>query len=280
VVSVPGIAVNDRIAMGDGAPDLEFGRMIAARMPHWRASLAELNRQFGVSAISNPFELLHAYGDLNLIYTSRAFQPLAGAFEEDRFQFVGPSIPDRTPASRFPFEKIDGRPLLFISLGSVYTDRGPFFQCCAEAFAGGPWQVVMAVGQNMSPHEIGRLPENFLAEPWVPQIEILRRARLFITHGGMNSVNEALWHGVPLVVVPQGADQFWIARRVAEIGAGVSLAWTGRTPEALREAVATVAEQSSYARAAGEIGRSLREAGGAHRAADEIEAFLLQSAAR
>lgn len=150
IVSLPSIAVNQQIAMGAGAPDLEFGRVIADRMPHWRTSLAQLNRQFGVSAFSNPFELMHAYGDLNLVYTSRAFQPMAAAFDEDRFKFVGPSISDRAGVSRFPFQKLDGRPLLFVSLDSVYSDRGPFFECCAQAFAANPWQVVMAVGQNMS----------------------------------------------------------------------------------------------------------------------------------
>ena len=77
-----------------------------------------------------------------------------------------------------------------------------------------------------------------------------------------------------MVVVPQSGDQFWIARRVAELGAGLSLAGSEVTGEALREAVARVAEQPSYAHAAGVIGESLRLAGGARRAVDEIEAFL------
>jgi MGT family glycosyltransferase len=279
VVSVSSIAVNERIAMSGGQKKAAAatGQLIAERMPQWKSDLAALSERFGLPLLHNPFGLMHAYGNLNLVYTSRAFQPDAGAFEEERFKFVGPSVFPRLDAPVFPFEALDGRPLLYIALGTVYRDRGPFFRTCIEAFANTRWQVVMAVGHNFDTEELTSLPENFLVRKSVPQLEILPRAALFVTHGGMNSVSEALFYDVPLLVIPQGADQFWIAQRVAELGAGRSLADGEITAATLRLHVEQIATEPSFAQAAAEIGQSLRSAGGAQRAVHEMEAFLVRT---
>ena len=283
VVSVPSIAVNEQIAMGDGAAGSGMeatGRAIGESMRRWMSALAGLRERFGVPGLHNPFELMHAYGDLNLIYTSRAFQPHAQAFDDKRFQFVGPSLSPRPDTPRFPFEALDGRPLLYISLGTVYRDRGPFFHACIEAFANAPWQVVMAVGQNIGPRDLESIAENFVVLETVPQIEVLKRAALFITHGGMNSVTEGLFHNVPLLVVPQGGDQYWIAKRVAELGAGLSISGIEPNAAILRQSVEHIASHSSFVHAASEIGESLRSAGGSQRAVDEIEALLTRGDGR
>jgi len=88
----------------------------------------------------------------------------------------------------------------------------------------------------------------------------------------MNSVSEALYFNVPLILTPQGADQFWIAGRVAELGAGIVLKGDA-VPLALRETVESVLGDPKYSRAAGRIGESLRGAGGYVKAADEIISF-------
>jgi MGT family glycosyltransferase len=76
---------------------------------------------------------------------------------------------------------------------------------------------------------LGDIPANCLVQQFVPQLEILQRASLFITHGGMNSVNEAHSYNVPLVIVPQTADQHLIAKRVEKLGAGKQLFTQGLT---------------------------------------------------
>jgi MGT family glycosyltransferase len=107
----------------------------------------------------------------------------------------------------------------------------------------------------------------------VPQIEILRRAAAFLTHAGMNGVQEALCFGVPLVMAPQAADQFWISARVAELGAGCLL-HPLMPAGAIRGGVAKVLSGARYTAAASRIGASLRTAGGHMRAAAEIQSFI------
>jgi MGT family glycosyltransferase len=122
-------------------------------------------------------------------------------------------------------------------------------------------------GESSLPRPV---PSNFIVRSSVPQVEILRRASAFITHGGMNSVQEALYYGVPMVLAPQGADQFWIATRAAELGAGVILDAARLQPARIRSAVASVLSGATYATAAARIAQSLHAAGGHTGAADVI----------
>ncbi|MDQ2887665.1 MAG: hypothetical protein M3Y39_16455 [Chloroflexota bacterium] len=274
-VSVPSIAVNQQIAEGQVAAQPTGGAQAASQQTWWEHTqqrLADLAGQFGLPRLYNPYELMHAYSDLNLVYTSRLFQPLADSFDAQRFQFVGPCL--RTPSEQtaFPLEALDGRPVLYISLGTVYTDRLAFFQACLQAFARSRWQVVMAIG-NVPRPALGPIPDNFLVQAFVPQLDLLPRTTLFITHGGMNSVNEALFYDIPLLVVPQWADQFWIARRAAELGAAEVLLDTQVTSEQLCQNVEHIAAHREYAEAARKIGASLRTAGGVQKAVGVLEAF-------
>jgi MGT family glycosyltransferase len=140
-----------------------------------------------------------------------------------------------------------------------------------EELADGPWQVVIAAGGDSLP---GPVPANFIARPAVPQVEILRRASAFVTHGGMNSVQEALYFGVPLVLAPQAADQFWISARTAELGAGPVLDASRFVAGAIRANVAAVLTGAGYAQAAARLAQSLHNAGGSAKAADEIQSWM------
>jgi len=223
----------------------------------------------------SPLQLLQTYGDLNLVYTSRLFQPSPEAFDDRRVQFVGLCAESRPEAQAFPFDRLDDRPLILVSLGTVYGNHPQFFRSCLEELADTPWQVVLSTGGNSLDGHLGPVPENFIVRSFVPQIEILRRCAAFITHAGMNSVQESLYYGVPLIMAPQAADQFWISARVTELGAGLVIE-SPMQARALRCAVAKVLSDVRYKAAATRIGASLLEAGGYLRAADEIESFIDQ----
>ncbi|GHO97062.1 putative UDP-glucosyltransferase YjiC [Reticulibacter mediterranei] len=216
-------------------------------------------------------ELLSRIEQLNIVFLPRAFQPAGETFDE-KFVFVGPALPaQRYYGGDFPLERLDQRPLLYISLGTAYNNRLDFYQTCFEAFAGTEWQVVLAYGKRVNSADLGETPDNFLIAPHVPQLEILSRADLFISHGGMNSTMESLSFGVPLVVVPQMWEQEMNGRRVQELGLGLSLDRDTITGESLRAAVEQIAHDSGVHTRLQSMQSEIHQAGGYQRAADAIK---------
>jgi len=208
---------------------------------------------------------------LNIIYTSRHFQPSSETFD-DRFQFIGPSLGDRgeTPNFRWTHDK----DVLYISLGTLFNADASFYKNCLEAFREAQIEVILSVGSQVSIESLGPAPANFTVRTHVPQLEVLRRATVFVTHGGMNSVCEGLGLGVPLVVVPQMSEQAIIGRRVEELGAGVYLGKEGVTAKTLRDAVQTVLGDARFRQRAGVIRESFESAGGVGRGAEAILSFI------
>ena len=115
------------------------------------------------------------------------------------------------------------------------------------------------------------LPEHVLAVPFAPQLEILQRASLMITHAGMNSALECLSAGVPMVALPLGHDQPGVARRIEMTGTGLSLAPDPLGREQLRSALRTVLCDHSYRLAAQRMRQRIAEADGLSRAAEIVE---------
>lgn len=221
----------------------------------------------------NLVEFLGNPQPLNIIFTSRHFQ-LAGEHFDERYQFVGPSIGARTEPTDFDIAQLGTAPLVYISMGTVFNELPDFYRACFAALAELPCQVVMPIGRNLDRQALGEVPANFVVCTYAPQLQLLERTALFITHGGMNSANEGLLYGVPLLVVPQRGDQYMVAGRVAELGAGLPLFPHEVTPERLRGMVAHMLAEPSFRQQAQQVGQSLHDAGGYRRAADEILAFV------
>ena len=104
---------------------------------------------------------------------------------------------------------------------------------------------------------------------YVPQLEVLQHADVFVTHGGMNSSSEALYYGVPLVVIPVTGDQPFVAKRLTEVRAGIRLNRNELTSELLCETV-KVMDDVTFKENSRKVGESLRNAGGYQRAVEEI----------
>ncbi|MET9312500.1 macrolide family glycosyltransferase [Kribbella sp. NPDC003505] len=208
---------------------------------------------------------------LNLVYTSTTFQPGADEFD-DSFCFVGPSIGARPPDPSFPVDQLGSR-VAYLSLGTVFTADPQLLRTIATALAPLADTVVVATGQT-DPSALGPLPTHVIVRRSVPQPEILARASLFVTHGGMNGVNEAMYAGVPMLLVPQGADQPLVAGRVVELGAGLTIRNEDITEDAVRTLAGRLLDGPGFREAALVLQAAERDAGGFRRAADELERYL------
>jgi MGT family glycosyltransferase len=236
---------------------------------------AHMEAQGGEMAkrMASIFRAFSRVEQLNIVFIPREFQPAADTFD-DRYLFVGPSILLRHEALDFPFDRLNSeQPLLYISLGSIFTNQLEFYKQCFAAFADQDWQVVLSIGKRTDLAALGPVPENFLLSPYVPQLEILPRTQLFVTHAGANSVMESLYFGVPMVLIPQQPEQQMNAQRVVDMSLGVMLERETVNATTLREAVERVAHDPIYRQRMQPIQQSVRAAGGYQRAADAIMEF-------
>ena len=269
----------------EGVPGIlhwrDYPHLIRQALPHLPA-LQRLRKQLVKAYGARIFPrqaIFPCTGDTNLVYTSREFQP-ATPFIDDTFHFVGPSILEASRAeTEFPWEALTpGRKKIYISLGTVYTGNTRFYRSVIDGLAGHPAQVILSIGHQTALQDLGNVPDNFIVRPHVPQLKLLQHVDVFVTHGGMNSVNEGLNYGVPLIVVPQQLEQALNGRQVARQGAGIVLADTPPYGQidagALRRTVDRVLADSGYRIHAERLSRSFRDAGGYQRAADVITSRL------
>ena len=129
-----------------------------------------------------------------------------------------------------------------------------------------------AVGDGAG--QLGELPGDPIVVGFAPQLALLKRASLLITHAGLNTVLEALIHGVPMVSLPRFADHPGMAARIVHAGAGLRASYAHFTAEQLRPMVQRLLDDNSFRQRAGTLGRTLLAAGGVDRAADIVEQVL------
>jgi MGT family glycosyltransferase len=230
----------------------------------------ELQRRFDTRGLPL-LDLGNIRQPLNLVYTSPAFQPGVEDFDAS-YRFVGPSIGSRPVDPSFPASRLRD-PVLYASLGTVFPADPRLLRSFAIALAPLGGTVVVSTGQT-DPAALDPLPANVLVRRYVPQPEVLARAALLVTHGGMNSVNEAMYAGVPMLVVPQGADQPMVARRVVELGAGLSIRTQNVTERAVHALARRLLDDPRFRAATSTLRDAQRQAGGYRRAADELERYL------
>jgi zeaxanthin glucosyltransferase len=194
------------------------------------------------------------------------------------FHYTGPWLePEVKDDPEFPWEKLNGRPLIYASMGTLQNGLEHVFHTIAEACIDLEAQLVIGLGRKTA-SLAKALPGNPMVVDYAPQRALLRRASLVITHGGLNTTLEALSVGVPLVALPITNDQPGVAARIQHLGLGETLPIGQLTPAQLRQLIGKVLTNPEYCTRARECAQKISRQNGAAEAARLIEAAFSQRA--
>lgn len=210
---------------------------------------------FRVSDCLSPF--------LNVAFTTSA---LIGR-EAPGVLLAGASLPLAARGDEGHAIDLDDRPLVLMSLGSQIYHQPRMFEVVSEASRGQPWQLVLAMGELA---HTWAAPQHVRVVAYAPQLALLPRTRVLVTHGGANSVMESLAHGVPMLVSPICNDQPHNARFIAEAGAGLVCDLAVAGVDEVRARLCALYDDSSARAVAGRIAHSYRAAGGIAAVADAV----------
>jgi MGT family glycosyltransferase len=181
----------------------------------------------------------------------------------------------------FPWAKLNGKPLIYASLGTLVNGLDHVYKTILEAVGKLPdVQVVLSVGTHIDPDILEPIPQNTIMVRKAPQIELLKRAALCITHAGLNTTLESLAQGVPMVAIPIAYDQPGISARIAYHGVGEFVDLDNLSVDNLSEQIRKVLTDRSYADRAQYFKEVIANTRGLDIAADVIErAFQKESTA-
>jgi len=190
-----------------------------------------------------------------------------------QFHYAGPFHDgDGRAQIPFPWEKLTGEPLIYASMGTLVNGLDQVFRYILEAAETLPGtQLVLSVGNSLSLDDLGPIPSNAIVVRKAPQVELLKRAALCITHAGVNTALEALAQGVPMVAIPIGFDQPGVAARIAYHGVGEFVEVGDLTVECLSALIQKVRKNPSYRERARYFQKVIAETRGLEVAASVIE---------
>jgi zeaxanthin glucosyltransferase len=193
----------------------------------------------------------------------------------DYFHFVGPLVNNSARAEiPFPWDKLTDKPLIYASLGTIQNKILGVFIQIAYACLGLDVQLVISLGGATEPEELGYVPGSPIVVKAAPQLALLERASLCITHAGMNTTLESLSHGVPMVAIPITNDQPAVAARIVWTKTGEVVDRNSCTVDRLKTAIVQVLFQPEYRQNALKLKAEIEQAGGVKKAAEIIEANI------
>jgi zeaxanthin glucosyltransferase len=192
-----------------------------------------------------------------------------------QLRHVGPYFDSSTRrAVDFDWSILTGDTLIYASLGTLQTGSQRAYETIARAAAAPGRRVILSVGSAAQAENLKPLPNNVIAVPFAPQLELLKRASLCISHAGPNTVLEALSFGVPLVAIPVTNDQPGMAARIAYTGSGRFLPFESLNELDLRRMIDEVLEAPQYRQTAKRLEYAINQSGGVRRAGESIHKVL------
>ena len=222
-----------------------------------------VNKKFNLNM--RDYVIMHSVGDekYKLMLTSKEFH-LSGDLLDKSFYFIGPStIEKRAIDESFSFKKDLKKKLIFISLGTLFNTNLDFYKICIEAFGDSDeFQVIMSVGKVIDLKKFENVPKNFYIYNYVPQHQVLELTDIFISHGGLNSINERLiLNEKPIIIIPQEGDQYMNAKAISDFGAGISIFKNTLNAKVLKNAVNSIInDEEKYKKGVQNILQSFKEA--------------------
>ena len=201
--------------------------------------------------------------------------------ESAAIYYSGPWISTTTrPQVDFPWHRIDGRPLIYATLGTTRNVQPSVFRMIATACADLNVQLVIALGNRVDPALLADLPGDPLVAQFAPQLELIKLASVVVSHAGPNTSFEALMEAKPMIVIPLAYDQPAIAARLAHFGIAEVLPFKRLSAQKLHRALTKILDDPAYKHAAQQMQIKLCSIDGARRAADIISVELEGYAAR
>jgi zeaxanthin glucosyltransferase len=237
-------------------------RVSASFTAEWNAALAEL-----APAAAPSTSAFSEHGDLLLLNYPAELSPPGRSAILPAHEFLGSAVrTEPADAQVAAWLAASDEPFIYVSFGSFLSVRGDVLERVAAALARVGVRGAIAIG-SADRAQLGELPESWLVREFLPQVSLLERAAAAVTHGGNNSVTEAMTFGVPLVVLPFSTDQFAGATALEDAGFGVALAPNTATVDQLADALTRVLTLPADSRAALDaLSASLRQNPGSRRA--------------
>lgn len=242
-----------------------------------RRALDDYRRQAGLGALRHARRL---FPELAHIAQLPQCLDLPHGQLPNSFHHTGPfANGTERPNVDFPWDRLDGRPILYASMGTTRNVQAFVFRLIAEASQDLDMQLVISLGGRIDPELLADLPGNPLVTRYAPQLELLKLTTIVITHGGSNTVFEALLEGKPMIAIPLAHDQPAIARRLARLHLALVLPVMRLSAEKIRIAVAKIMSDPSFHDEAAKMQVKLQSLHGLERAAGIIEEALEAHAA-
>ena len=235
--------------------------------------LNEYRRDWKLAPIQRPDDTFSELAQLSQLTEDFDFPRLS---KPAALHYLGPFRDNNRPTVPFPYERLNAKPLVYASFGTLQNQKKDVFQTIAAACADLDVQLVISTGGGcaLAATELAGAP---IVVAYAPQLDLLQRAAVCITHGGLNTVMDSLTCGVPMVAVPVTNDQPAVAARVRRAGAGEVIVPARLTAARLRAGVRRVLEVPEFQRRARELKTSIERAGGVERAADIVESALARA---
>ncbi|QUI21847.1 hypothetical protein HZI73_05835 [Vallitalea pronyensis] len=214
------------------------------------------------------------YSDyLNITYLPLAFQPHSDKLDKKLYQFIGYEKDKRKQNIRFPFKKLGNKPIIYISMGSTHWKQClHFYEVCIHTFKQNNHSVVISTCNRQIYQKLKstKIPSHFTIKNYVPQIELLKRAGVYICHGGLSSIRESVSYQVPLIIIPTSFDQVIAAQQVEKFGIGIYIKSFDISSNELKAHIKLAYCNKQMIRNSKELNQLFMDAGGSSKAADHI----------